>query len=176
MIKFQNKIFIYVGLNFLLLFILTACSASEAHLNSLQSHYPNPSFKKINTEAFSFSLPVDWEVLEKDGGMLEFKENSIQIGGLNIVGYDPKQPASQLQPNHSEVLKEKELSDYFTNVVQFHLELTPAAASTDSHSTHEYHYNIIIDEEKIAYNFYFLTEKISEAAALEIIRTFKLKE
>lgn len=146
----------------LLLFSFTACS------NVI-------SEQKIQTDIYQISLPKDWEVEKLEGNMLLFKKDNEKIGGLDILGYHPDQPLSQLEPGHSEVVESKKLDGFFTEVLQEKLKITPPAASGITTVTEQLHLFFIMKDQKIAYDLYFNTDQVDEKTALTIAKSFKLK-
>ncbi|WP_202079879.1 hypothetical protein [Caldalkalibacillus salinus] len=160
----------------LLCFALSVSACSSTDQTSSELSGSELTHDITNTEQYALSIPEQWVVAEEPGGVLRFKKDDEDIGGLNIVDYHPEQPLSQLNPNHAEVTKENELSGYFTTVVQFDYKITPPAASGDQTVTQEVHYNFLVQEQNIAYQLYFNAEVVEEETALQIIHTFKLRE
>lgn len=132
--------------------------------------------QNIHTDHYLISVPQDWTVEYLLGYSLSFKKDNKIIGGLDILGYYPDQPISQLEPNHSEVIESKKLEGFFTEVLEEKLKITPPAASGIINVTEQLHIFFIIKNRKRAYDLYFNTTDIEEQTFLNIAKSFKLIE
>ncbi|CCQ96119.1 Beta-lactamase regulatory protein 1 [[Clostridium] ultunense Esp] len=152
-----------IVLGLLLLFSTAACSNVAGE-------------QIVQTGLYQISVPKDWGAEKLEGNMLLFKQDNGKIGGLDILGYDPDQPLSQLEPNHSEVLESKKLEGFFTEVLKEKLKIIPPAASGAPSATEEIHLFFIMKEQKNAYDLYFDTSRVDEQTALTIAKSFKLAQ
>jgi len=167
---------------FSVIFLLsfTSCSNETKKLNTNPEQQLNQSQntqlkQNIQTDLYQISIPKEWTAEKLDGNMFAFKKENKKIGGLDIIGYYPEQPISQLEPNHSEVIESKTLEGFFTEVMKEKLKITPPAASGETTVTEQVHLFFIIKEKKIAYDLYFNTADVDEQTALNIAKSLKLK-
>ena len=150
---------------------------SNKELKTIYDKYMGNTIREqyAQTNLYQISIPKEWSVEKLAGSMLAFKKENKKIGGLDILGYYPEQPISQLEPSHSEVIESKKLEGFFLEVVREKLKITPPAASGETTVTEQIHLFFIIKEKKIAYDLYFNTADVDEQTALNIAKTLKLK-
>ncbi len=131
--------------------------------------------QKVNTKLYSIKVPSKWKV-KTDGIEAEFYINDKKVGDVARYGY-------LTYGNHYEVLDEKHLQGFSTDVLMVKLARSLPAAANDDTITEELHFYLptIISSEKLKYGYKevydisFFTEFVQEDTALEIVKTFKYK-
>jgi hypothetical protein len=146
------------------LIILSNTFSKEGNLN-----------QNVVTKTYSLQVPSKWKV-KTDGIQAEFFIGDKKVGEVARYGY-------LSYGNHYEVLYEKHLQGFSTDVLMVKLARSLPAAANDDTITEELHFYLpsIISTEKLKYGYKevydisFFTEFVQEDTALEIIKTFKYK-
>lgn len=129
----------------------------------------------IETSAYSLSIPDDWKVEKPNENTLVFKRNHAIIGGLDVLGYYPSEPISQLFSNHEEDTGLKKLDDFEIETYTTKLTIISPAASGKETKEEQLHYYFVDQKNGKAYDLYFHTAQFNdEKVALQITKTFKL--
>lgn len=162
----KNKFLYLIGFLIIFSFLLIACSTNSSS---------SKEYKTIETDLYKLSIPTSIEAEKIAGSALLFRRAKKNIGGLDILGYNPDQPLSQLEPNHSKVLLSEKLQGFSYEVWQENLELTQPAASGDKSIIAQTHIYFVFKDKKIAFDLYFYTKEIAENTLLDIAGSFKLK-
>lgn len=171
-----------------LIISFTSCSSKKASIINNQSQASNkiitssapkqadPKTNLVETDSYTVSIPDTFDVTKQLGGLVVvFSKNGKTIGGLDTLIYYADQPEYQLDPNHSLVVSSKKLQNMKYDVLEKKYEMYPPAASGDATKTDVTHLFFIFKDKKIAYDLYFDTSEVNDAAILDIGKSFNLK-
>ena len=90
--------------------------------------------------------------------------------------YEEGVPISQFVGNHAETLSSKSLNSFAYPAAEAIIRRTQPAAAQDDSYVDELHIYILLADNGCAYDFCFDSAKVSEAAAMEIVKDFTPKE
>ncbi|MGM0885224.1 MAG: hypothetical protein ACQEXQ_29795 [Bacillota bacterium] len=127
----------------------------------------------VQSNCYRFAIPKEW-VFESALGV--FKQDGKEIGGLYIPSYFGNEDITSLTPNHSELVESKKLDGYFTELYRLKLKRDKPASENDPTITEQYHYYFLVKEQKVTYDLYFNVGDVDEKTALQVIKSFKLKD
>ncbi|OPX46001.1 hypothetical protein CLHUN_04760 [Ruminiclostridium hungatei] len=131
--------------------------------------------QKVEIKAYSITVPSKWKV-KTDGIETEFYIGDKKVGEVARYGY-------LTYGNHYELLYEKHLQGFSTDVLMVKLARSLPAAANDDTITEELHFYLPLtsSNEKLnfgtkeVYDIKFFTGFVQEDTALEIIKTFRYK-
>ncbi len=129
--------------------------------------------QKVNTKSYSLKVPSKWNV-KTDGVDTEFFIGDNKVGEVARFGY-------LVFGNHYEILEEKHLTHFSTDIFMVKLARSKPAAAKDDTITEELHFYLpsisstgkLTFGSKDVYDIRFFTEFVRDDTALEIIKTFK---
>lgn len=139
---------------------------------------PRPTSAQTIGE-YTIQVPSDWQVkcinaLDHSVAGLEFREQSIFIGGVQKIGYYPDQPL--FLPNHSETVRKSNIEGLVAQAVLFNLKLTQPAASGDRSVKNENHLFLIFPQENFVYDIYANSRYVSETELINIGKSLQKQE
>jgi len=123
---------------------------------------------------YTLEVPSDWQVenikvQNNLVGELRFKNDNIEIGGVQRLGYYPEQ--GPFLPNHSMTKSQKDINNLFTKAVLINLDFQPQPKS--SVTQNENHLFLIFESEKISYDIFANTKYVTEDELMKIAKSFK---
>ncbi len=132
--------------------------------------------QSIRTALYSVSIPSEWKSRKFSYGYdVDFYKDDKRIGWLCRLGY-------LVFGNHYEILEEKHLGGFPTDVLMVRLAREKPAAENDNAITEELHFYLpykagdrklgIFSED--VYDIVFLTSHVDEYTALEIVKSFNI--
>lgn len=156
----DKGIFVFITV-FIVVSIFTSCKVNDS------------SFKTIQADSFTVSVPKDWESETKPEVI--FKKGDQQIGGISVLGYYPTEPISQLYGNHYEVINSEKINTLSIPAMKVTLRRTQPAATGDLSFVDELHYFFIPEDSKVAYDLNFDSSLVDHNTAESITESFKLE-
>ena len=150
---------------------------AQTDLNITSNTFYNEGnlIQKVDTKSYSLNVPSKWTA-KSDGIEAEFFIGDKKVGEVARYGY-------LTYGNHYDLLYEKHLQGFPTDILMVKLARSLPAAAYDDTITEELHFYLpaIISTEKLifgskdVYDISFFTEFVQEDTALEIIKTLNIK-
>jgi hypothetical protein len=146
--------------------------------NSSKKISDEPSISKnqfVETDKFTIEAPDNWKVNKQADSSLIFQSNSNDIGGVNIITYDPTQPLYQLYPNHSELVSSEKIDGLASEAYKVILKLSQPAASQNQSTKNEVHFYFLLKDKNESYDLFFDKDKVDDNTALAIAKSLRVK-
>jgi len=159
-------------------------SAHDEQPPADRSPYMAPDgYRIVEADRFTFAVPDDWQVEEKQHDEFSFLVDGEKIGETEILGWFDAETWRDFKPNHSEQTAFAEREDLTAGrsgnerIYRIGLIHTkPAAALDPDWKYEEIRWYVADRDDERAYGFCFADGKVDEAVMETIVSSFRLRE
>lgn len=123
------------------------------------------------TALYTVKVPSDWTVETLPGAALAFAAGDGIIASIDVLGYYPDDPVSQLLANHAEVLSSGPVEGLAESAWWYRLHHSEPAASGSEQTVERYHIYYLIPDRQLALDFSFAPAQVNEKTAADIVKT-----
>lgn len=114
-------------------------------------------------------------MIQLAGGYLSFQKGNKYIGALEVLGFYPGQTISNLVPNGAEIVALRQVEGK-QEAYEVQVRVYPPAASPDQTIIEQTHFYYLLPEQRIAYDLHFISKDVSDHIAVEVAKSFELKQ